>query len=84
MHRVGAVRPLGRELTLGGVVPFDEMVERSVAERVPVTLSHPDCPASRAMASIASRIGSFHARSPRAGQPFTARLKRLISSPAPR
>jgi len=85
-HKVSHVarKFLGRELTLGGVVPFDEMVERSVAERLPVALSHPDCPASRAMASVASRIGSFHSRSQRAAQPFTARLKRLLSSPAPR
>jgi len=86
-HKVSHVarKFLGRELALGGIVPFDEMVERSVAERLPVALSHPGCPAARAMASIASRIGSFHSRSARTGQqPFTARLKRLLSSPAPR
>ena len=85
-HRVSHVtrRFLSRELALGGVIPFDESVERSVAERAPVALTHPSSPASRAMASIAARIGTFHSRSSRAGQPFTTRLRRLLSTPAPR
>jgi len=85
-HKVSHVcrKFIGRELALGGVIPFDEHVERSVAERVPVTLSHPASPASRAMSSIAMRIGTFHSRSQRAAQPFTARLKRLLAAPAPR
>lgn len=75
---------IGSEPALGGVIPYDEKVERSVAERVPVTLSYPASLASRAMASIAGKIGTFHSRSPRMGQPFAARLKWLRSAPAPR
>ncbi len=72
---------LGRELALGGVIPFDERVEWSVAERQPVVLSHPDCPASRAMASLAGRVGLFHSRSPRAVLPFGSRLRRALAAP---
>lgn len=73
---------LGRELALGGIIPFDEDVERSVAERVPVAISHPDCPAARAMASIASRLGALSAGLSRPRQPFAARLRGLLSAPA--
>ena len=84
-HKIAHVarKFLGRELALGGIIPFDEMVERSVAERVPVTISHPISPASRAMASIAGRIGTFRVRPAGAAQPFAARLRRLMP-PAPR
>jgi flagellar biosynthesis protein FlhG len=73
---------IGRELALGGVVPFDEMVERSVADRRPVALTHPGSPAARAMAAIAARLGTFHTRPAQAVQPFAARLKRLLASAA--
>ena len=71
---------LGRELALGGIIPFDESVERSVAEREPIVVSHPSSPAARAIASIANRVAAFHARSPRAGTPFVARLKDLLDA----
>ena len=71
---------LGRELALGGIVPIDETVEQSVAERVPVVISHPASPAARAIVSIASRVATFHARSQRSGRPFVTRLKKLIST----
>lgn len=70
---------LGRELALGGIVPFDETVERSVEARVPVAISHPACPAARAMVSIAGRISAFHRKAPHSGEPFTARLRGLLS-----
>ncbi len=80
-HKVAHVvrKFLGRELALGGVIPFDENVERSVAERTPVVLSHPDSAASRAMAALAVRVGAFHGRSPRAGMPFSIRLQGLLA-----
>jgi len=73
---------LGRELGLGGIIPFDETIERSVAERVPVCIGHPASPAARAIVSIAGRVSAFHTKSPRTGPPFTARLKGLLSSQA--
>ncbi len=72
---------LGRELGLGGIIPFDETIERSVAERVPVCVGHPASPAARAIVSIAGRVSAFHTKSPRTGPPFTARLKGLLSGP---
>jgi len=74
---------LSRELALGGIIPHDEMVERSVTERVPVTISHPASAASRAMASIASRVGTFHTRQARPGRPFAARVRGLLNAQAP-
>ncbi|HKY32184.1 MAG TPA: P-loop NTPase [Candidatus Polarisedimenticolia bacterium] len=74
---------LGRELVLGGIVPFDESIEDSVAARVPVCLHRPDSPAARALASLAARLGTFHGTAPRDGEPFPARLRRLAGgSPA--
>jgi len=72
---------LGRELGLGGIIPFDETIERSVAERVPVCVGHPSSPAARAIVSIAGRVSAFHTKSPRTGPPFTARLKGLLAGP---
>ena len=82
-HKISHVarKFLGRELTLGGVIPFDEAVEESVTSRTPVVLSSPGSPAARAMAALASRVGVFHGRSQRAGQPFASRLRRLLASP---
>ncbi|HET6371777.1 MAG TPA: P-loop NTPase [Candidatus Polarisedimenticolia bacterium] len=81
-HKVAHVarKFLGRELALAGVVPFDENVERSVAERVPVVISHPTSPAARAIIALAGRLGVFHGRSPRAGLPFAARFKGILSA----
>ena len=80
-HKVAHVarKFLGRELALGGVIPFDENVERSVAERTPIVISHPDSPASRAMAALAVRVRAFHGRAPRAGMPFSIRLQGLLA-----
>lgn len=74
---------LGRNLTLGGVVPWDELVERSVAERIPVALASPGSPAARAMASLAGRLVPAAARPVPSRPPFAARLKGLLA-PAPR
>jgi len=71
---------LGHELALGGIVPFDEMVERSVADRVPVSIGHPESPAARALASLAGRISTFRQRVGPAPTPFVARLKGLLRS----
>jgi flagellar biosynthesis protein FlhG len=82
-HRISHVarKFLGRELALGGVIPFDEAVGESVTRRTPVVLTNPDSPAARAMSALASRVGVFHGRSQRAGQPFASRLRRLLASP---
>ncbi|MFQ5701734.1 MAG: MinD/ParA family protein [Acidobacteriota bacterium] len=69
---------LGRELALGGIIPFDEAVERSVAERVPVTISHPASPAARSIVSVAGRVSTFFERSRPPLTPFVARLKGLV------
>jgi len=71
---------LGHELALGGIIPFDEMVERSVADRVPVVIGHPDSPAARALASLAGRVAIFHERVQPGATPFIARLKGLLRS----
>ncbi|HEY3175464.1 MAG TPA: MinD/ParA family protein [Candidatus Polarisedimenticolia bacterium] len=70
---------LSRELELGGIIPFDERVESSIAERVPVALSHPDSPAARAMISIAARLGPRAAAPSSSRQPFATRLRVLLS-----
>ena len=74
---------LGRELALGGIIPVDPMVERSIAERVPVVIGRPACPAARAMASVAARVRAFHSRVPHAGTPFSARLSGLLEGHDP-
>jgi flagellar biosynthesis protein FlhG len=71
-------RFLGRELALGGIIPLDETVEQSVAERVPVTISHPASPAARAIVSIAGRVATFHERSRPTSTSFITRLKELL------
>ena len=71
---------LGHELALGGIVPFDERVERSVADREPVSIGHPESPAARALASLAGRVSTFRQRVGPAPTPFNARLKGLLRS----
>ncbi len=83
-HKVAHVarKFLGRELALGGIVPFDETVERSVAAKVPVVLSDPGCPAARAIAALAERLDLFHRRAARTGAPFSVRLRGALAGSA--
>lgn len=74
-------RFLGRELTMGGIVPEDDAVARSVSSRVPVALGEPGAPASRALASLARKLPTFPAPGPRQVEPFPARLLRVLQGP---
>jgi flagellar biosynthesis protein FlhG len=76
-----ARRFLGRELTMGGIIPEDEAVARSVSTRVPVALAEPGAPSSRALASLARRLPTFPAPGPRQVEPFSGRLRRVLQGP---
>lgn len=75
-----ARRFLGRELTMGGIVPADPAVSRSVAARMPVAVAEPGSPAARALSSLARKLPTFPAPGPRQVEPFSARLRRLLQS----
>lgn len=70
---------LGRELALAGIVPYDEMVERSVAERVPVVIGHPECPSARAITMIGARL-EVSPSSVSGRQAFSARFNALVAA----
>jgi len=70
---------LGRELALAGIVPHDEMVERSVAQRVPVVIAHPDSPAARAITMIGARL-EVSPSGATGRQAFSARFRALVAA----
>lgn len=70
---------LGRELALAGIVPHDEMVERSVAERIPVVIGHPESPAARAITMIGARL-EVSPSSASGRQSFSARFRALVAA----
>jgi len=80
-HRLAHVarRFLGCELRLGGIVPFDEAVERSISSRAPVALAEPASEASRALASLARLFPSLAPPEER-GTP-ASRLGRWLDGP---
>jgi flagellar biosynthesis protein FlhG len=65
---------LHREIGSAGVVPRDPVVPASLRQRVPFVLSHPDAPASRAIAQLARLIA--HTSRAREGRPFFGRFQR--------
>ena len=70
---------LGRELALAGIVPYDELVERSVAERVPVVIGYPESPAARAINMIGARMEVSPSSAAPGRQAFTSRFRALAA-----